>query len=96
MQGILLMYDITSMTSYQTLMKWLQTVNEVRDSDTHCVTSLISSPPLPPPSLLPQVGLEGVTMVVVGNKVDLEDRREVPLETATKVSLTHSHCTPCM
>lgn len=32
-----------------------------------------------------QVGLDGVVIVMVGNKVDLSDKREVPLETATKV-----------
>ena len=29
LQAIMLMYDITSMASYQTLMKWLQTIHQV-------------------------------------------------------------------
>ncbi|CAI8033615.1 Ras-related protein Rab-15 [Geodia barretti] len=59
-QGIILMYDITSMASYQTLMKWLQTIH--------------------------QMGMESVVTVMVGNKVDLEGKREVPLQTASKLA----------
>ena len=32
-----------------------------------------------------QMGMESVVTVMVGNKVDLEDKREVPLQTASKV-----------
>jgi len=29
-QGILLVYDVTSMASFQTLMRWIQTIRDVR------------------------------------------------------------------
>ena len=35
------------------------------------------------------MGFENIVTVMVGNKVDLQGKREVPLQTATKVSRNH-------
>ena len=34
-----------------------------------------------------QAGLENISTVIVGNKVDLEERRQVPKETGEKVTI---------
>lgn len=64
-QGILLVYDVTSMASFQTLLMWMQTIKEA--------------------------GLEGISTVIVGNKVDLEERRQVPKETGEKLAARHAY-----
>jgi len=58
-QGILLVYDITSMASFQTLMRWIQTIRDV--------------------------GLEHISLVVVGNKMDLAESRQVPRSNGERV-----------
>lgn len=60
-QGVLLVYDITNMASFQRLHKWNSTLMEA--------------------------GLTDISIIVVGNKADLEDLRIVPKETAQQFAI---------
>ena len=61
----MLVYDITSMESFETLMRWMQTIKDV--------------------------GLGHISLVIVGNKLDLAESRMVPRSNGERVANKYNH-----
>lgn len=89
LQGIFLVYDISSERSYQHIVKWASDVDEVGahrkqsgGSPAPCVCvggrSLHCSPT--------QYAPDGVQKILIGNKADEEHKRQVPKEQGLQVS----------
>lgn len=85
LQGIFLVYDISSERSYQHIVKWASDVDEVGvpkgglevpqpcwEGSLHCSPS--------------QYAPDGVQKILIGNKADEEHKRQVPKEQGLQVS----------
>ena len=81
-QGVFLVYDITLYRTFNLLSTWFNILSEVRYVMNRQTSSCL------------QASLEGIDVVLVGNKVDLESQRTVPLDLAKRVSNLYSLCSP--
>ena len=79
----MLVYDITQEQTYSNVSKWLRNIEEV--SAILCMNSISRRYTV---SLLPQNAVDDVKLVLVGNKLDLEQHRQVTIHKGEKVR----HC----
>lgn len=73
--GIMLVYDITNAKSFENIAKWLRNIDEVRDLE-----DFLRNYKCNVISYLPQHANEDVEKMILGNKCDMDENRQVPKE----------------